>query len=428
MLIEFRVENHRSFRDEQAFTMEAGLVDDPADKRPRQVTGSAKPILPLAAIYGANASGKSNLLAAMAYMREVVEYSHRMWSPDEKVPREPFAWGPKNAQPSLYEATILIDGVRYQYGFLLSDLEVQEEWLYAWPKGKKQAWFEREQQSFQFGEQLKGENKIIAEITRSNSLFLSAAAQNKHSQIAPIYSWFHAIRMVGLSGRRYELSTQQDVLNEINLTLAVMTGMISGLPQPLPSNLEQPAAIFNQFMTMLKNADIGILEVRANREQSGDSKKPWSTKFRLRHQSDSDSAWLPLEEESRGTQKLFRIALQILEILQKGGLLLIDELETSLHPSLAQKIVAQFNSQESNPRNAQLIFTTHDTNLLGTTLGDTALRRDQVWLAEKDAEGASTIYPLTDFKPRKHENLEHGYLQGRYGAIPFLGNFSLTGE
>jgi uncharacterized protein len=137
---------------------------------------------------------------------------------------------------------------------------------------------------------------------------------------------------------------------------------------------------------------------------------------------------LPLEEESRGTQTLFRLALPILQAIDKGGVLLVDELEASLHPTLAQEIVRQFNGPATNPRNAQLLFTTQDTNLLGTTLGAPAVRRDQVWLTEKDAEGATVLYPLTDYKPRKAENLERGYLQGRYGAIPFLGDFSVAGK
>lgn len=111
-----------------------------------------------------------------------------------------------------------------------------------------------------------------------------------------------------------------------------------------------------------------------------------------------------------------------------GGLLVFDELERGLHPALAQQIIRQFNDPRTNPRNAQIIFTTHDTNLLGTMFGEPALRRDQVWLTEKDAEGATVLYPLTDYKPRKAENLERGYLQGRYGAIPFVGDFSIEGK
>ena len=114
--------------------------------------------------------------------------------------------------------------------------------------------------------------------------------------------------------------------------------------------------------------------------------------------------------------------------IEQGGVLLVDELERSLHPYLARQIIGHFNDPESNPNNAQLIFTTHDTNLLGTMLGEPALRRDQVWLTEKNHEGATELYPLTNYKPRKAESLERGYLQGRYGAIPFVEDFSVAGE
>jgi AAA15 family ATPase/GTPase len=148
----------------------------------------------------------------------------------------------------------------------------------------------------------------------------------------------------------------------------------------------------------------------------------------VRHQSAADDAWLPFHEESHGTQTLFRMAPYLLHALQHGSLLVIDELEASLHPLLALQVVRLFNDPRTNPRNAQLVFTTHDTNLLGTELGEPALRRDQIWLTEKDEEGATCLYPLTDYKPRKAENLERGYLQGRYGAIPFLGPLARVAE
>jgi AAA15 family ATPase/GTPase len=148
----------------------------------------------------------------------------------------------------------------------------------------------------------------------------------------------------------------------------------------------------------------------------------------LQHQAGDEGSWLDLNEESEGTKTLFRMAPSVFRALESGGLLLVDELESSLHPLIGLAIVKLFNCPRANSRNAQVIFTTHDTNLLGTTLGQQPLRRDQVWFTEKDDEGASTLYPLTDYKPRKAENLERGYLQGRYGAIPFLGDISWMAE
>src|SRR5260221_16083 len=138
MLVEFRVENHRSLRDEQVLTMEAGRVGDESDSRARQIPGLSEELLPVAVLYGANASGKSNVLAALAFMREAVVESHRRWPPDDGVPRDPFAWGSKRKKPSLFEVTVLLNGVRYQYGFVASDAGFLEEWLYVCPRGKKQ--------------------------------------------------------------------------------------------------------------------------------------------------------------------------------------------------------------------------------------------------------------------------------------------------
>ena len=125
-----------------------------------------------------------------------------------------------------------------------------------------------------------------------------------------------------------------------------------------------------------------------------------------------------------GTQMLFHLAGPVFDTLARGGLLVVDELESSLHPLLARHLLHLFQQPDTNPRHAQLLFSTHDTQLLGTTLGEPALRRDQVWLAEKEPDGATRIFPLTDYQPRKQENIERGYLQGRYGGIPF---FDLAG-
>ncbi len=426
MLIEFRVENHRSLRDEQVLTMEAGRVGDETDARPRHVTGHPESLLPVAVLYGANASGKSNVLASLAFMREAVLVSHRNWPPDEGVPRDPFAWGPKRSEPSLFEVTALISDVRYQYGFLVNDECVLEEWLYAWPNRKKQVWFERDGNTFEFGENLKGENKLIEEVTRPNALFISAATQHKHQQLTPIFSWFRAIDAIELSSRDAQSNPP---LHETTLArLLDDTATDARQAPPIPSETSEKS-LKERLRTLLRNADIGIVDISVNRSQSDESpRRGRPRRFWLKHQSESDDAWLPLEEESQGTRTLFRLALPILLAIEKGGVVLVDELEASLHPTLAQQIVRQFNDPTTNPRNAQLLFTTQDTNLLGTTLGEPTLRRDQVWLTEKDGEGATVLYPLTDYKPRKAENLERGYLQGRYGATPYLGYFRLSGE
>jgi len=422
MLIEFRVENHRSLRDAQQLSLVASRTDCPGDTRPRTVAGFSDALLTVAVLYGANASGKSNVLAALSFMREATILSHRTWSPDDGIPRDPFAWGPKKLEPSSFEVTILLDGVRYEYGFTASDSEFLEEWIYAWPHGKKQMWLEREGSSFKFGDNLKGENRLIEEVTRPNALFLSVAVQHKHTQLQPLFGWFKNLTLLNLGRPSHPQAPGE-------FAVARMLDHAIAESQSLSPSESGDESILERFRQLLRNADIGIVDFRLDRNQ-GEEGPYWkgSPRFHLKHQSEHEEAWLPLEEESKGTRTLFQVLLPILRAMEQGATLVIDELEASLHPSLAQQIVQQFNNPETNPNNAQLIFTTHDTNLLGTTLGEPVLRRDQVWLTEKDTAGASVLYPLTDYKPRKAENLERGYLQGRYGAIPFLANFSVRGE
>lgn len=407
MLIEFRVANHRSIREEQVFSFEAGEQSAVGDTVARSVPGHPKPLLPAAALYGANASGKSNVLAALEQMRRIVIDSHRRWDPQGGVEREPFAWGPSRHEPSLFEAIFLSGGQRYEYGFVADDEHILEEWLYAFPRARRQVWFEREGQSFKFGEHLTGENRTVEKATRTNALFLSAAAQLNHEQLTPIFSWFRTqqfVRVGPWSKRRLGKRLEQWL-----------------------ASTDSPHRREN-VLGLLRAADLGIVDVRVDQMELGFFKgiqgpKPLlQYQVSLGHQTSHGPAWLPLEEESHGTQTLSRIAPSIIDSLETGALLVVDELEAGLHPLLAMNLVHLFNESATNPRNAQLLFTTHDTNLLGHVPGEPLLRRDQVWLTEKDPEGATRLYPLTDYKPRKGENLERGYLQGRYGAIPFLGD------
>lgn len=418
MLIEFRVKNHRSIRDEQALTLEAGRVDPREDSVPRSVVGHKERLLPVAAVYGANASGKSNLLGALRFMREAVDLSHRSWEPEGGVPREPFAWGEATNTPSLYEVSVVVDGVRYEYGFVADGERFLEEWLFSWPHGRKRLLFERELDVFKFGEHLRGENETLVQFTRPNALFLSTAVQHRHEQLAPVHHWFAAIWTVNLLGRaptgsERTLSSSGHAIDEVGGSI---------LAAFFESNA--PALQSQLLGHLLRAADVGIVDLKCS---SDDGATPphlrrAGRRVYIRHQSSIDEAWLPIEEESRGTLAVLRMAPALLSVMARGGLLVIDELESSLHPLLARAIVRTFNDPTTNPRHAQLLVGTHDTHLIGTTLDGPALRRDQIWLVEKDPEGATCLYPLTDYQPRKAENLERGYLQGRYGAIPFPGH------
>ncbi len=412
MLVEFRVENHRSLREEQVLTLEAGRVGSADDPRPRTIVGHANALLPAAALYGANASGKSNLLDALAWMEEAVANSHRTWDPTGGVPRDPFAWGEHATQPSLFEVAFIHGGFRHQYGFVADDERFVEEWLYAWPQGRRQVWFEREAETYKFGERLRGENRLLEEVTRPNALYLSTAAQHRHPQLAAVYQWFGAIHI--------NESDPAPVERWLSTLLPPPDG------QQKPDHEAKSDQALHSIKELLRAADLGIVDLRQELVDPGRGvRRRRRPQILLRHGSESDDeAWLPLDEESDGTIQVLELARPMLQALEQGGVFVVDELEQSLHPLLALRIVQKFNDPTANPNNAQLLFTTHDTNLLGTATGEPSLRRDQVWLTEKDAKGATVVYPLTDYKPRKSENLERGYLQGRYGAIPFLGDLT----
>jgi AAA15 family ATPase/GTPase len=196
-------------------------------------------------------------------------------------------------------------------------------------------------------------------------------------------------------------------------------------------NARPTAETFAPIMALLGTADTGIIDMRAEVEGEPNSAFDGQAlrfgRIDFKHRSKKGGhGWLPLAAESAGTLALLEVGMKLIDVFSVGGLLLVDELESSLHPALARHIVALFQDPVQNPKRAQLVFTTHDTNLLGSVVGEPALRRDQVWLTEKDDAGATTLYPLTDYRPRKEENLERGYLQGRYGAIPYYGRSSTS--
>jgi len=423
-LIEFRTQNHRSLRDEQVLSLVASGDGHPGLIHP---AGLGETLVPVAAIYGANASGKSNVLNALAFMARAVVQSQTVWQPDAGIPRQPHLLTAEASKPSMFAVQMMVDGVRYEYGFAVGDDAVVEEWLNAWPSGRKQEWYSRDGQSFDFGRNLSGENKAIEALTRPDSLFLSAAAQNNHPQLTPIYQWFSKrLRVLGFSG---SMSTEMrlrgafrwwEQFSEKNLTL----------PNILP-DLDRRRG---QVRSLLASSDLGIEDFMVEEDRSPGSRgnqgdtSPRRPQLTFAHENKTNlmRVRFELERESAGTQVLVSILPHLLHILEEGGLLAIDELN-SLHPTLALAIIQLFQDPAKNPRGAQLLFNTHESTLLGNLLSDPPpLRRDQVWLTEKDRDGATHLYPLTDFKPRPTENLQRGYLQGRYGAIPFIGSLGLA--
>ena len=411
MLLKFRFSNFRSFRTEQELSLIAssltgsgnGLFSPP---------GLGEQVLPVAAIYGANASGKTAVIKAFEFMANAVKFSHSQWQPDQRISIEPFA-GDDPALPSELSVDFLLAGVRYQYGFAANPQAVLREWLYAYPKAKRQLWFKRvEGVPISFGAKMPGENKIIEGLVRKNSLFLSAAAQNNHEALSPVYAWF-------AESESFELGHDARGRRALGAMLRA-------------AQFCQEESDRATIARLLTRADLGIAGLRVedlprvtftvgNEVLSG---LPETNQMVLLHHVGNRTVPFDADQESSGTLAYLAILGPVVNLLKNGGVLWVDELDTSLHPLMAVQIIRLFSNPASNPRSAQLVFNTHDTNLLGSG----GLRRDQIWFTEKDSSGSSHLYPLTDFKPRRQENLENGYLQGRYGAIPFIHPDYLTGN
>jgi uncharacterized protein len=410
MLLRFRFSNFRSFRAGQELSMVAGAVTGQPETV-RHPKGIEEGVLPVAAIYGANASGKTNVLRAMQFMQGAVKDSHARWEPDKPNQFEPFAGEPNS--PATFSVDFVLSGVRYQYGFSVIPEAILAEWLHAYPRGKKQTWFDRKKgKPMSFSARLQGDNRTIERLTRPNSLYLSAAAQNNHPTLAPVYKWF---------------SQSLAFVRDDRSIAWVFAGP-----------LLRDASFQRKVARLHSSADLGITELRTREltEQQAEVTRKvvsfFTTEFKAAvvrgqpgepdlslqflHRFGDTALPFSEEQESKGTIAFLCLIEPAVRALADGGVLWVDELDQSLHPLLAIKLIRQFNDPKNNPASAQLVFNTHDTNLLSAGV----LRRDQIWFTEKQKDGASQLYPLTDFKPRKQENLENGYLQGRYGAIPFL--------
>jgi hypothetical protein len=432
-LIRFRVRNFRSLKEEQELSLVATSLKD-TPEAVTQVGALDLGLLRVAAIYGANASGKTNVIKALQYMAGAVQHSQRTWSPGGPIPREPFLLDPQSkSDPSSFDVDLLIDGVRFNYGFTLNDSEVLKEWLHAYPTHKRpikrQTWFKREANTYAFGKKLIGDNRAIERLTRPNSLFLSAAAQNNHDALLPIYKWFtEQFRYAPVERGYLRMQTAEMCQDEgFRLSLhhilrAADLGVL-GVDVRLEDAFVLPQKGGNPEDRALLEEVIGALRKLAARAKERDQSAStlWDKRpvLALIHKGSVEAGVALGEgEESDGTLAFFGLSGPALLAIKSGGTICVDELDASLHPLLALEVVRLFNDPKPNPQGAQIIFTTHDTNILDKA----SLRRDQIWFTEKDAEGGTHLYPLTDFKPRRNENLQRGYLQGRYGAIPFVGS------
>ncbi|MEU4564418.1 ATP-binding protein [Actinoplanes sp. NPDC023936] len=400
MLRSFRAGNHKSLRDEQELLLMPSYQKDQS-------------ALPVTAVFGANASGKSNVLDALAWMCGAVRESFQSWEPGVRVPREPYRFDEEAiAAPSIFVVEVLVGTVRYVYGFTVSDDRVLDEWLFTYPKGRKRVIFEREGESWTFGSTVpRARFEAARDLTRGNALFLSVAARSDLTEVLPVYHWF-------ADSVRFE-SPQARLQPDVRMVV---------------SHLRRSSESRRGFLDLVRLADLGIRDIEVH---EGRRVVPNATSYG----SGSGTLVLPdyelffrqgagtpllLADQSHGTVAWLRILSAALDSLETGRLLCIDELDSSLHPRLTARLIELFRHPETNPRGAQLVFTTHDATLLGTSFGDDVLNRDEIWFTEKDSSGATTLFPLTDFHPRKGGNLERQYLGGSYGAVPAVFSDTLV--
>jgi len=344
-------------------------------------------------------------------MRGVVVESAAL-KPEQTFNVQPFRLGSRSAsEPTTFEAIFIIKGVRYQYGFSFTPQRIHSEWLFVYQTAKPQKWFVRDfddsknRQTIKFGPHLTGPKTTWRDATRANALFLSTAVQLNSEQLAPIVDWFTNSLIVLMDGGAipWDFSTRQLLNPEGN---AAVRSLLEAADVGIAAITTERRRAKGHMFTL------DLATGASNAEMSeGDVFVPKFT-----HRAGSVTADFELGEESQGTQKLFALAGPLLDIVNRGLVLVIDELDRSLHPLLVRQIVEAFQSRSAN--GAQLIFSTHDTSLLDGNL----LRRDQIWFAEKDAEQSSKLVALSEFSPRKSEALEKGYLSGRYGGIPILSD------
>ncbi|MEU3141901.1 ATP-binding protein [Nocardiopsis alba] len=428
MLLSFRVENHKSVRHEQQLL----LTPTYEDAHPENADWEATTV---AGIFGANASGKSNLLDALVYMRDTVRWSMSTGEPGGGIARSSFALDlDADEEPSTFVVDLMLSGVRHTYGFAVDDESVVEEWLYTYPKRRKRVLFERDGAEFSFGEGVPAKLRQVRDITGPNVLFLTVAARASNADVEPIYRWFSEALLFAeergtaapswLRGRR---ATEEQMTRLGELLSSAGTGVRSvelrnpgGLSKDEEVEEETPSGEFSsEDMNIVIQASLPPLDRMVQRPVRLDSRRPWPRPELLFHHGEGDrSRPLAWREESKGTRTLTALGYEAQRVLEAGGVLIVDEIDASLHPYLSARVISLFRSETHNPHGAQLVFTSHDAALLGRIRGEEVLKRDHIWFVDKDGEGRSTLYPLSDFKPRGDDNRARRYLTGRYGAVP----------
>ena len=396
MLIQFSVENYLSFKDKVVFSMLAGK--DKEHKEAVAEINEKEKYLKSGVIYGANASGKSNLLQALWFMVSYVLTSHEKQL-NLPTGRVPFKFDPNTENlPSSFEVIFIQDQVKYAYGFSATDNEITDEYLYHYPHGRKALVFERTNtKEYRFTTDVELQSSL-KDRNSKNKLYLSTAANWNYDKVIPVFNWFSTCMFLNMNTYGQAYGVNAETLRDDDYR--------------------------DRVAAMLRAADFGIhgLRVKEGNVSLGGT---WSDVYDnieaihrvIDKNGIAQTYSLNMMEESRGTNTYLNLIGLVHKALETGGLFVADELDTNLHPLLTEQIVALFNSEKDNPNNAQLIFTTHNTNLMDLKI----LRRDQIWFTEKDENTAvSDLFSLDSYSVRKDAKVEKSYLLGRYGAVPMF--------
>ncbi len=418
MLIELKVKNFRSICDEQTLSLLASPAAELDQNTFYPEDNTDLHLVRAAVIYGANAGGKSTLLSALLVMREFVLFSAKESQQGDMIPVESFLFeNTSRKEPSELEVIFMKDGVKYQYGFIADKNQIFEEWLFAYPLSRPQQWFSRvydrenNEYAWKFSSKYFKGGKQVSDLTRKNVLFLSNAVKLNNEQLAGIFDWFQKdlipidpLSRLGLSNTKSldyleTESGKKRILKLMSVADPSIADIVTekhtedDLP-PFPDHIpkEVQDALKKEVLSRLNTKKISFMH---------------------------NNMLLNFRDESDGTCRLFAFAGYWLEALDEGRVLIVDEINSSLHPLVVKFLINLIYDPAVNVKNAQLIFTTHDTSLLDNEL----FRRDQVWFVEKDKNNSTQVYPLLDFSPRRHEAFSRGYLQGRYGALPYIGDW-----
>jgi hypothetical protein len=421
MLLRFEAANYRSILEPVELSMIAVDRDRVAT---RGFDLLAERVLTIAGIYGPNASGKSNVIESLAWLSTAVGRSLRTW--DQFVPREPFKFGSGPETPSTHEVEMVVRDVRYAYRVEVDDAAVLFEGLYSYPERRRRVLFERDGLELHLRRGL-GALTGARELLTPTTLALSAAMRFDDQEVAPFGRYLSGIRVLGARRRTpwRRLPSGVGVAASPSLTERLFDSPGSWLQPDLFDDEElTPPYGRESALALLRFADLGIDDVQVVEDREDEPRMSGQPRRRLRlmHRAGGQEVPFDITEESAGTQTWFALIGPALSALRHGQVLLFDEIDASLHPRLSARLLELFQDPKTNPRNAQLIFTTHDTSLLN------CLNRDEVWLTEKSVDAATTFTALAEYggdKVRRSLNLERAYLQGRFGAVPELDQLAL---